>query len=53
MEDLKEEVDPSNDPVLDLAVEYALNGRYPDNLSNTKKRAVRKRSEKLLWKREK
>ena len=36
------------DPILDLAVEYVLHGRYAQDLTKEKKRAVRKRAAKLV-----
>lgn len=36
------------DPILDLTIEYALNGCYGDELSKDKKRAVRKRAARLV-----
>jgi len=36
------------DPILDLAVNYALYGCYGEELTKEKKRAVRKRATKLV-----
>ena len=37
-----------NDHVLDLAVKYALHGRYDEELTKERKRAVRKRTARLV-----
>ena len=36
------------DPILDHAIYYAINGAYPSNLNKEKKRAVRKRASTLI-----
>lgn len=36
------------DPILDLAIDYAVQRTYPDGLSKEKKRAVRKRAATLI-----
>ncbi len=35
------------DPILDLAIQYAVHGTYPEDLSKGKKRSVRKRAQTL------
>ena len=37
-----------DDHVLDLAVKYALHGRYDEELTKERKRAVRKRAARLV-----
>ena len=39
---------PNEDPILDYAINYAVNGTYPDELTKEKKRAVRKRAGTLI-----
>ena len=39
---------PSEDHILDYAIEYKLTGTYPPSLTKDKKRAVRKRAETLI-----
>ena len=39
---------PKEDPILDYAINYAVNGTYPDELTKEKKRAVRKRAGTLI-----
>ena len=48
-EDEQEFSDKENeDPILELAIEYALHGSYPSGLSKERKRAVRKRAAALV-----
>ena len=42
------DVDRDPDPILDLAIEYAIKRTYPEGLSKERKRAVRKRAAKLV-----
>ena len=39
---------PSEDHILDCAIEYKLSGTYPPSLTKDKKRAVRKRAATLI-----
>ena len=38
----------AEDPILDLAIDYVRNGRYPDGIDKNKKRSVRKRATNLV-----
>ena len=39
---------PKEDPILDYAIYYTVNGTYPNELTKEKKRAVRKRAGTLI-----
>ena len=43
-----QEFEEESDPILELAIEYALHRSYPSGLSKEKKRAVRKRAAALV-----
>ena len=43
-----QEFEEGSDPVLELAIEYALHRSYPSGLSKEKKRVVRKRAAVLV-----
>jgi hypothetical protein len=46
--ELEGEICPSEDLILDNAIEYKVSGKYPPSLTKDKKRAVRKRAATLI-----